>query len=133
MDSHLKRYAVQRTDPERRIGQHGQLAAGSVGPPLGAASFVRNDEEYLCVSSVEVGHAGTQLAGWTQADRSAIAVDEDEDNRLLSTEVGQGPRFTSGIFECEVGRRMTESGRPDRFCIDVGQLLDNVILQRDIS
>jgi len=78
MNLHLKGHAVLRADQEAGIGEHHDSVLGALCPPLHATAFMGNDDENFSIFCFKVGYAGTQQEGLPQANRSSIAVDENE-------------------------------------------------------
>ena len=87
MDLHLKGHTVHRAYPKTWICQKYHGISATLRPPCGATSLVGNDYKYLRVDCCRIGQAGTQLEGLPQADRSPVAIDENQDDRLAATKI----------------------------------------------
>ena len=74
-----------------------------------AITFVGIDDENLNLQCLKLGLMAAQLRQLFVADGSRIAVDENENDRLLAPERSQLNGFSIVAFECHVRCRLTET------------------------
>jgi len=114
VDSHLKGNTITGADGQRRIRQQG--IAKSVGAEprflqqiLCRPCFMRVNGHQHCVKFFKLSEFIPQLRDLIVADRSRIAVDEDQNDILLSLIVTQPNGFTSSRHQLEFRGGLTDA------------------------
>ena len=88
-----------------------------------SVGLMRVDDEDLGAQGAEVLEPVAQLRNLTMADRSGVAVDEDQHNRLLTAEVAQAVRLAQGIGQREIGCRLPDLGGIETGEVETAEIL----------
>jgi hypothetical protein len=114
VNAHLERDAVRGTDGQSRVHQQWEVdrvlrETGILQQRLRRPRLVWINRDDLGINFAEFLERLTQLRELVVADRSRVAIDEDQNDRLFAAEIAQPNPLPGDCFQLEVRRRLSDS------------------------